>query len=518
MSVIQYRQLPKKWTPDKPQLTTVKYLIEHACAGLLLDPGFGKTACTLAAFTYLKEKGLANRMLILAPARVMDLVWPAEIKKWKDFSGLTFHVLHGANKEEELWDTLDVDVIITNFESLKWLMNIETIPHKNNPAKKSVKVDKRRFRKLGFDTLVIDELSKFKHSGSIRYKTLKQVVHMFARRWGLTGSPAANGLMGLFAQCFILDEGHALGKFITHYRRIYFDKDEYGYGYEPKDGAVDKIYKKIAPLMLRIDEKEAKVKLPKAVPRNIYIDLPDKARRVYQDLESDLVSRVDGKLITAANAATASMKCRQVTSGGVYIEPDIEEILSRHKVPQKTKAREAIHLHDAKTEALAEFIEELEGQPVLIAYDFKHDLDRIANMKINGKKRYPKGVPYIGGGTTKTQSKELEQKWLAGEITELYGHPQSIAHGLNLQHWGEDDYPRHVLWYSLTWDYELYDQFIRRVRRRGNMASRVFVHHLLARNTIDEYILGVLYSKRRTQNALFQALKELREARFDIAA
>lgn len=510
---MRYKGSAEPWTPDVQQKRAVKYLLEHAAAGLLLDPGFGKTAVTLAAFSFLKEQGVAERMLILAPARVMNLVWPAEVEKWRDFHHLKIVVLHGPDKERLLEESMDADICVTNFESLPWLMNIETTPHKSGRGK-SVKVDKRRFRKLKFDTLVVDELSKFKWHTSVRFKTLKEVVYMFSRRWGLTGSPAANGLRGLFGQCYILDDGRTFGKYHGKFVKKYFDTDPYSYALELKDGAEDQIYEAIAPLMLRIDETEMNVSLPKIVPRTIFAELPSKARRIYTELENTLITEVDGKVVTAANAATASMKCRQITAGAVYVEADIEDMLKKHKISHApTKTREAVHIHDAKLEALQGFLDELEGKPVLIAYDFQHDLERISRLKgPDGKPRYPDGVPYIGGGTTPKKAAELEAAWLAGEISELYGHPQSIAHGLNLQFWGKD-YPRHVLWFSLTWDYELYDQFIRRVRRRGNKAARVFVHHILAKDTIDEYILGVLFAKRRAQNALFEALKMLRDAR-----
>ena len=508
-----YKTRAQKWKPDGPQLKAVKFLLEHAEAGLILDPGFGKTAVSLAAFSYLKEVGKANRAIVLAPARVMSLVWPAEITKWADFNGLTYAVIHGRTKEKDLWAAIedDVDILITNFESLQWLLNINKTKHKVGQGW-TVKADRRRFRKLGVDTLIIDELSKFKHTTSVRYGALKQVVHMFERRWGLTGSPASNGLLGLFGQCFILDQGAALGRFITHYRRRYFDKDEFGYSYTLKPGAEEQIYKACGNLLLRIDEVESGIKLPRVEVNTIPVELPDKVRKIYEELRTTLVAQIDDKEVTAANAATASTKLRQITAGAIYADPSVEDLLTRHKLKQPKAKREVIPVHTEKVSALDDFLNELEGQPVLIAYDFQHDLDAIKNLP-RYKKLKPEDFPYIGGGVTETRAAKLEKLWLSGKLTELYGHPQSIAHGLNLQFWG-DSFPRHVLWYSLTWDYELYDQFIRRIRRRGNQASRVFVHHMIARHTIDENILGALFSKRRGQNALFEALKELRKPEY----
>lgn len=464
-------------------------MLEHAAAALFLDPGLGKTSITLAAIKLLKKKKVLNKVLLIAPLRVCHSVWPNEVQKWKDFNGLKVVVLHGPHKDNLLKEEADIYVI--NPEGLEWLLQVQKT--KSAAGKTRVSVDLRRWKKLGFDTLVIDELSKFKHTNTNRFKAMKLVIGTFARRWGLTGSPASNGLHDLFGQCYMLDEGRSLGRYITHYRREYFDQGYDGFSYTLKDGADEQIYERLRPLALRMGDEL--LDMPKTVENNILIQLPDNVIQIYNQLEDDLIAKLDEGVVTAKTAATASMKVRQVASGGVYLDPDVTALI---KLP--TSKKEWVDLHEVKLDALEELVEELQGSPLLVAYDFQHDLARI-------QKRFGKDVPYIGGGVSVKRSTELEQAWNRGELPLLFGHPQSIAHGLNLQQVGQ-----HVAWHTLTWDYELYDQFIRRVRRQGSKARRVFVHHILAEGTIDEVILGALKMKRRGQNALFSALKKLKKS------
>ncbi len=479
---------PKPWLPGPDHKAGVKYLLEHACAGLLADPGVGKTSISLAALKILKAKKQVRKTLIVAPLRPVYQVWPAELKKWTDFNGLTYAILHGSDKDVQL--AKDVDIHITNLEGLEWLLQVDK--SKTPKGKTQVKVDRARFNKLGYDLLIVDELSKFRHTTSQRFKALKQVISLFKRRWGLTGSPAANGLMGLFGQCFILDEGRTFGPHITKFRFQYFNPSFDGFSWDLKDGAEAKIYDRIKPLMLRLEAKG----LPQLVNNDIWVDLPSSVRKVYDQLEKDLFTQIDGKTLLAANAAVASGKCRQIASGGIYLEPELLELI---KAPKG--AKEVLELHNQKTDALADLIDELQGQPLLVAYDFKHDLTRLQN-------RLGKELPYIGGGVSPKRGVELEQLWNAGKLPVLLGHPQSIGHGCNLQGSGY-----HIAWYTLTWDYELYDQFNRRIRRRGQQAKRVFVHHIMARDTTDLAVKLALELKESGQNSLFKALKTYRDTK-----
>lgn len=479
------------WRAHAYQKRAAKFLLEHAAGALFLDPGLGKTSITLAALKVLKREGLLGRVLLVAPLRACYNVWPAEVAKWRDFHGLRLSLLHGKHKETAL--EADADIYVINPEGLEWLLRLsKTRAVGGAHAKRvAVSVDLARWRRLGFDMLVVDELSKFKHPRSQRFKALKQVLGTFRRRWGLTGSPAANGLLDLFGQCYVLDQGRTLGAYITHYRHKYFLPSRDGFSWTLREGAEEEIYARLAPLALRMAAEDY-LEMPARVENNLVVDLPPEALRAYLALEDELVARLEAGTVSAANVGAALSKCRQVASGGVYLDVPADGVAR----PVRSERKWA-HLHDAKTDALADLVDELQGSPLLVAYEFEHDLDRL-------QKRFPQ-APHIGGGVTAKRSDELVGLWNAGRLPLLFGHPQSVGLGLNLQ-----EAAHHICWYSLTWDYELYDQFVRRVLRQGNRSSRVFVHHLLARGTVDEKILHALRAKRRGQQALFDALKRLR--------
>lgn len=485
-----FKPSAKPWAPHAYQKKAVKFLLEHAAGALFLDPGLGKTSITLATIKMLKQKKVLDKVLLIAPLRVCYSVWPKEVDKWSDFNGIKVVVLHGPNKDELL--KVEADVYVINPEGLEWLLQVKKT--KTPTGKTKVDVDLRRWKALGFDTLVVDELSKFKHTNTNRFKAIKLVLNTFRRRWGLTGSPASNGLLDLFGQCFILDQGRTLGPYISHYRIKYFVPSHDGFSWNIREGAEQEIYERLNPLALRMAADDY-LDMPTLIENNIRVDLPEPVRVVYDQLEDDLIAKLNDKVVVASNAAAASMKCRQVANGGIYIDPEVESLV---KLP-KSK-REWVNLHTEKVDALADLIEELQGSPILVAYDFEHDLDRL-------RERLGQDVPYIGGGVSAKRSAELEKAWNAGHLPVLLGHPQAMAHGLNLQEVGH-----HVCWHSLTWDFELYDQFIRRVLRQGNKSKKVFVHHIMARGTVDEVVLAAVKSKRKGQNALFDALKKLRKS------
>lgn len=480
------------WKPHKYQKKAVKFLLEHAHAGLFLDPGLGKTSITLAAISMLKKAKQLDKVLLIAPLRACHSVWPAEIKKWADFNHLTCVVLHGPKKDQLLKEEADIYVI--NPEGLEWLTQAKKIKTIKNKTK--VEIDPRRWKALGFDLLVIDELSKFKNHSATRFKIMKLILHTFFRRWGLTGSPAANGLIDLFGQCYMLDRGAALGEYITHYRsRFFFNPDQRGFVWLPTKTGEQEIHQRLSPLVLRMSAEDH-LDLPELIENNIRVELPAKIYKMYDQLEEDLITKIKGKKIIASTAAISSMKCRQVASGAIYLDPEIEIGTGLKKTN-----REWTNLHDEKLDALVDLIDELQGSPILVAYDFRHTLERV-------QERLGKNVPYIGGGVSVKRSSELEKQWNRGELPYLFGHPASIGHALNLQEAGN-----HVCWLDPTWDYELYDQFIRRVRRQGNKNQKIFVHHIIAHGTIDEVVIDALKSKERGQNALFDGLKKLSSKR-----
>ena len=484
---------PQPWVPAAYMKKAVKFLVEHAAAGLLLDPGLRKTSITLAAFKFLRSRGHARRALVIAPLRPCYLVWPAEVRKWVDFADLRVEVLHGPTKDEAL--ARDADVYVVNFDGLAWLLQARW---EMKGGRTELKWDRDRWEALGFDTLIVDELSKLKHPGTRRFKMLKKVLPTFQRRWGLTGSPAANSLLDLFGQAYVLDLGAALGEFITHYKVKYFAPLHFGsFKWVVREGAEDQIYKKLKPLVLR-ESAEEHLDLPPLLENTVRVDLPAEARVIYDDMENELLAQLLDSTVTAANAATAVNKCRQIASGGIYTQDMITNKPGRAARAHQTREWELVH--DAKLDALEDLIDELQGQPVFVAYEFQHELERL-------RKRFP-SAPWIGGGTTMKESARVEAAWNRGEIPVLLAHPQAAGHGLNLQGAGS-----HVAWFTLTWDYELYDQFIRRVYRSGTQAKRVTVHQFVARNTIDEAVLGALRKKRGGQTALFQALRTMKRAK-----
>lgn len=458
------------------QKKAIKFLLSHGAAALLFDPGMGKTSITLKALAALKKAGTNRKTLVIAPLRVCQLVWPAEPEEWSDLSHLKVVVLHGKNREAAL--ASDADIYVINPEGLPWLL---TGKHNGNT------VDLRRWKSFGFDTLVIDELTKFKHTKGVRFKLLKQVLKTFQRRWGLTGTPAPNGLIDLFGQMYVLDMGNALGQYVTHFRMKYFiNPDGQGWKWILRAGGEEDIYERIRPLALRASAEDH-LELPEIVPLKVFVDLPPKVAELYEELEDELIAAVEERRVVASNAAAASTKCRQIANGAVYIDDDLESRVAGKK-------RDVLELHDAKLDALEELHEELNGAQVFVAYEFNHDIDRL-------RKRFPK-AKFMADAKTTEKARAIEKAWNDGEIDMLFGHPASVGHGLNMQKGNA----QHVVWFSMIWDLELYDQFTKRVRRQGNKATRVFVHHIMARKTIDETVFHVLRSKSKTQNALLEAL------------
>ena len=430
------------WQPHEYQKEAVKFLVERGSAALWLDPGLGKTAIVLSAYRTLRLKGLAKKMLVLAPLRPVYGVWPAEVKKWEQFADYSVGILHGGQKEKVLKQNHDIYVI--NFEGLQWLSS------------------KLNGKDWPFDILVVDEISYMKNTQTQRFKTLKPSLNKFDRRWGLTGSPAPNSLLDIFGPQLIIDQGATFGPYVSRFRTEYFYPSGYG-GYEWKlmpDGE-QRIQAKLEGKVLRMAALDH-LDLPELAYNNVVVDLPESARRIYDDFENKLTIEVADGNVTAVNAAVAVMKGQQIANGGSYLDDD------------GTDNRKTIHIHDAKTDAVLELVEELSGQPCLIGYHFSHDLERL-------KQAFP-NAPVIGSGVTGDKLQTIIDSWNAGEIPVLLAHPMSAGHGLNLQGAGHA-----VIWYSLTWSLEVYEQFIRRLWRQGQK-NHIMVHHIIAKDTVDEEI------------------------------
>jgi SNF2 family DNA or RNA helicase len=443
------------WNPHAYQLEAVKFMLQNSNAGLFFDPGLGKTSCVYAAFKVLKEKGMVARILVVAPLRVATSVWPAEARKWTDFAGMRVIPLHGPNKAKRMKENADVFTITP--EGLAWLVQ------GNNLAE------------LGVDMLVVDESSYFRHGDTARVKNIRSILHHFRRRYILTGTPAPRGYEDLFQQVYILDEGAALGRYITRYRMQYFYDAGRGYpDWKLRSGADKEINARLKPLVLRGDAVDH-LNMPRLIHNEIRIDLPPGCRAMYDKLERDFILScgADGDVLSP-NTAVLGNKLRQVANGFVYTDTS------------------TVRLHEEKLAALERLIGELEGQPALVLYEFEADRDLILNA-------FP-GAVYLNG--TVLQVDALIDRFNNGGIPLLVAHPASAGHGLNLQ-----GAANHIIWYGPTWNLEHHDQAIARVWRQGNPHERVFVHTIVADLTKDVDVCLVLQHKDRTQRSLLDALK-----------
>jgi SNF2 family DNA or RNA helicase len=451
------------WEPHEYQKEAVKFLVEKGSAALWLDPGLGKTAVVLSAFRILKLKGLAKKMLVIAPLRPVHGVWPPEAKKWEQFADYSVGVLHGGAKAKVLKQQHDIYVI--NFEGLGWLSS--QLNGKDWP----------------FQILTVDEISYMKNTQTQRFKTIKPLLDKFDRRWGLTGSPAPNSLLDIFGPQLILDQGATFGPYISRFRTEYFYPSGYG-GYEWKlqsDGEA-RIHAALAGKVLRMAALDH-LDLPELTYNDIMVDLPPNARKLYDAFENNLTVELNSGNVTAVNAAVAVMKGQQIANGGSYLDDD-----------GSGNARISTHLHDAKTEAVLDLVEELSGQPCIIGYHFAHDLERL-------KAAFP-SAPIIGSGVVGHKLDSIIDDWNAGKTSVLLAHPMSAGHGLNLQGTGHA-----VIWYSLTWSLEIYEQFIRRLWRQGQK-NHIVVHHIMAKDTIDEAIMMAIRRKDKTQQTLLTAVRD----------
>jgi SNF2 family DNA or RNA helicase len=475
MSVTPLIKPLPSWPMHAYQEKAIKLMLGQAAAGLFLDPGLGKTSITLAAFSILRSKGLVGPMLVISPLKPMYNSWPGEIDKWADFAHLKYAILHG--KEREDYVGSDADVFLINPEGLDWFFGVRSVGGK-------VIVNLDRLRRTQASMLVVDESTKFKSYSSKRFKILRQVVGKFARRYILTGTPSPNGLMDLFGQVYILDEGAALGRFITHYRTAYFYPDHTGFNWLPQHGALERITERVAPLTLRM-EADDYLELPELTINRIFVDLPPAARKVYQRMEDELIVQLSSQEIVASNEAVASGKCRQIAGGALYRK----DVLGKQSYEV---------LHEEKLDALENLMDELSGQPLLVFYEFDFERELISS-------RLP-GLRVLG--KSPKHDTEYIRLFNAGAIPGLLAQTSSAALGLNLQ-----AACANVCFYTATWKWDDNKQGIDRVRRQGNPFLRVIAHYLIARDTIDEIVFARVQRKGKDELALGRALAALRDQR-----
>ncbi|HEY9059201.1 MAG TPA: DEAD/DEAH box helicase [Pseudobacteroides sp.] len=443
-----------KYNPHDYQTFATRFILEHPISAVLLDMGLGKSVITLTAiFDLCLDFFETCKVLVIAPLRVARDTWPAEIEKWDHLKGLTFSVAVGSEIQRKAALMQKVHIHLINRENVDWLINESDLP-------------------FDYDMVVIDELSSFKSYSAKRFKSLMKVRPTVKRIVGLTGTPSSNGLMDLWAEFRLLDMGKRLGRFITHYRSNFFDPDKRNqqmvFSYKPKVGAEDAIYRLISDITISMKSTDY-LQMPECLNNRVEVTLSEKELKAYNSLKQDLVLSLKGEEIDAVNAAALSNKLCQMANGAVYGE-----------------SKQVFQIHDRKLDALEDLLESANGKPVLVAYWFKHDLDRI-------QKRFK--VREI-----KT-SKDISD-WNNGNISVAVIHPASAGHGLNLQSGGST-----LIWFGLTWSLELYQQTNARLWRQGQTSDTVVIHHIITKDTIDERIMMALEKKDKAQSALIAAVK-----------
>ena len=443
-----------KYNPHNYQAYATDFILDHPEAAVFLDMGLGKSVITLTALLDLcLDRFEISKVLVIAPLRVARDTWSTEIHKWDHLKPFTYSVVVGTVAERKAALAKKAHIYLINRENVSWLVEDSGFP-------------------FDFDMVVIDELSSFKSYQAKRFRSLLKVRPTVKRIVGLTGTPSSNGLMDLWAEFRVLDLGKRLGRFITHYRNTYFQPDKRNgmviYSYKPLPGAEDAIYSQISDMTISMKAVDH-LNMPECIMNEVRVSLSEEERQKYDTLRDDLIISIGDSDIDAANAASLSNKLSQMANGAVYGDE-----------------KSVHHIHDHKLDALEDLIEAANGKPILVAYWFKHDLERI-------QKRFK--VREI-----KT-SKDITD-WNDGKIPVAVIHPASAGHGLNLQAGGST-----LIWFGLTWSLELYQQTNARLWRQGQKSATVVIHHIIAENTIDELILKALHKKEKSQNALIDAVR-----------
>lgn len=442
-----------KYEPHSYQRYAIEYIKEHPISAILLDMGLGKTSITLSAVAdLLFDSFEVSKVLVIAPLRVAKTTWKDEIQKWEHLNILEYSIITGTEAERLSALNKQADIYIINRENIQWLVE-----------KSGIVFD--------FDMVVIDELSSFKSWQSKRFKAFMKVRPRVKRIVGLTGTPSSNGLMDLFAEFKILDMGERLGRFIGQYRNTYFSPDKRNgqviYSYKPLPFAEKEIYNKISDITISMKAKDY-LKMPELITNNVEVEMSCKELKLYNKLKSDMIIDIDGKELDVPNAAALSNKLLQMANGAVYDDE-----------------KSVVEIHSQKLDALEDLIEASNGKPVLVAYWYKHDKDRLMQ---------------------RFQAEEINtssdiDKWNKGEMPVALIHPASAGHGLNLQQGGST-----IVWFGLTWSLELYQQLNARLYRQGQKET-VVIHHIITKDTIDENVIKALEKKDLSQNSLIEAVK-----------
>lgn len=441
-----------KYKPHNYQAFASEFILEHQVCCLMLDMGLGKTVITLTALWELVlDRFDVSRVLVIAPKRVAEDTWPKELAKWEHLQGLTYSLVLGSRTEREAALGRQAFLYIINRENVAWLVG-------NHP--------------WNFDMVVIDELSSFKSNKAERFKAMKRVRPKVSRIVGLTGTPAPNSLLDLWPQMYLLDMGQRLGRFIGGFRDWFFVPDkrnrEIIYSYKPREGAEDAIYRQISDICISMKAVDY-LDMPERIDNRIEVVMSPKEQKLYDDFQRDMVLDIGSEELDAVNAAALSGKLLQMANGAVYGED-----------------KKVIPIHDRKLDALEDLVEAANGKPLLVAYWYQHDLQRIME-------RFP--------SAKRIDTSQDIDDWNAGNIPLALIHPASAGHGLNLQDGGCT-----IVWFGLTWSLELYQQLNARLWRQGQKHT-VVIHHIVAKGTHDEDVMRALEKKDTRQSALIEAVR-----------
>ena len=447
-----------KYNPHDYQKYSIDFIENNPISALLLSCGLGKTSITLTAINDLMFDSFdVSKVLVICPIRVAN-TWVQECKKWEHLNDLRISVAVGSEMERLRALRAKADIYVINRENVQWLIGSSGIP-------------------FNYQMIVIDEMSSFKNGKSKRCKALLQVRSKIDRIVGLTATPTSNGLMDLWSQYRILDGGKRLGRFITEYRNRYFMPDKRNgviiYSYKLLPFAEEAIYEKISDITISMKAKDH-LKMPELISSEYKVYMNDTEKTQYELLKHDLVVNLDEDDITAVNAAVLSNKLCQMANGAIYTDKKIIQ-----------------NIHDRKLDALEDIVEQMNGKNFLLVYWFKHDLERIV-----------KRLNEIGTSYSKIDTPESIEEWNKGKIQVGLIHPASAGHGINLQQGGST-----IVFFSLTWSLELYEQVIGRIYRQGQISDTVVVQHIITDGTIDEDILRALKDKDETQSSLIKAVK-----------
>lgn len=441
-----------KYKPHNYQQFATDFILNQSICCLMLDMGLGKTVITLTALWQLALDSFdVSRVLVIAPKRVAEDTWPKELAKWEHLTGLTSSLVLGSVAERKAALQRKAFLYIINRENVAWLVENHY---------------------WDFDMVVIDELSSFKFNKAERFKAMKKIRPMVTRIVGLTGTPAPNTLLDLWPQMYLMDMGQRLGRFIGGFRDRFFLPDkrnrEIIYSYKPREGAEDAIYALISDICISMKAADY-LDMPERIDNRIEVAMSPKERKLYDDFQKDMVLSIGDEELDAANAAALSNKLLQMANGAVYGED-----------------KKVIPIHDRKLDALEDLVEAANGKPLLVAYWYKHDLQRI-------KARF-KNARCID------TAKDIDD-WNAGKIPLALIHPASAGHGLNLQDGGCT-----IVWFGLTWSLELYQQLNARLWRQGQKHT-VVIHHIVTKGTHDEDVMRALENKDTRQSALIEAVR-----------